>query len=518
LLAWRLPGQEGPVVRVIPSLERIGLSDPAGNSTLAHLSAARGEYESFQIVVRAPENHRLTNVSVSATDLRGSSDGTIAKANVTFFREHYVGVTQSSPDWGGTNRPLGAGEYPDALIPFVDPETGAPATGGKLWAAPFNVAAGTNQPIWVDIFVPRTAVAGEYGGTFAVTSDQGSASVRVALRVWNFTLPLKPSLQSAFAAAQANGLAIARTLLRNKLSPLAVAPEHAHDLIENFGLRSANLGLWSGADVSYCTMSPAPAAHEVRATAMKYPTDLRLYDFLADEIGACPSLYADVRRWASALHKAGVKSLITMAPVPELLDDGQGTGRSAVDIWVVLPEMYDKAADRIARARAKGDEIWSYNTLVQDGYSPKWEIDFAPINFRIQPGFISQSLNLTGLLYWRVDMWPPDAWNNVNNAGKFSSNNYPGDGMLVYPGDEAGIHGVAPSMRLKWIRDGVEDYEYVALLKKAGYGDWALQVARTVGADWTRWTRDPNALESARQRLGQKLDELEVNTSPRHSQ
>ena len=53
-------------------------------------------------------------------------------------------------------------------------------------------------------------------------------------------------------------------------------------------------------------------------------------------------------------------------------------------------------------ALAKGDEVWSYNTEVQDPYSPKWEIDFAPINFRIQPGFINQSLHLTGLLYWSV--------------------------------------------------------------------------------------------------------------------
>ena len=111
-------------------------------------------------------------------------------------------------------------------------------------------------------------------------------------------------------------------------------------------------------------------------------------------------------------------------------------------------------------------------------------------------------------------MWSSDAWSNVNNAGTFSSNNYPGEGMLVYPGAPVGIRGVVPSMRLKWIRDGVEDYEYVALLKKAGYGDWALQVARSVGGDWTHWTRDPNALESARRTLGQKLDSLAPEDDP----
>jgi hypothetical protein len=31
--------------------------------------------------------------------------------------------------------------------------------------------------------------------------------------------------------------------------------------------------------------------------------------------------------------------------------------------------------------------------------------------------------------------------------------------MLVYPGDPVGVPGTVPSMRLKWIRKGVEDHE-----------------------------------------------------------
>ncbi len=40
------------------------------------------------------------------------------------------------------------------------------------------------------------------------------------------------------------------------------------------------------------------------------------------------------------MHAAGIANLVTMTPTPELLDDGSGTGRSAIDIWVVLPVMY----------------------------------------------------------------------------------------------------------------------------------------------------------------------------------
>ena len=55
---------------------------------------------------------------------------------------------------------------------------------------------------------------------------------------------------------------------------------------------------------------------------------------------------------------------------------------------------------------------------------------------------------------------------------------YPGEAMLVYPGEDAGVQGPLPSLRLKWIREGVEDYEYIELMKKAGKSDAALELAR----------------------------------------
>jgi hypothetical protein len=48
----------------------------------------------------------------------------------------------------------------------------------------------------------------------------------------------------------------------------------------------------------------------------------------------------------------------------------------------------------------------------------------------------------------------------------------------------------------------------VALLKQAGKGSWALQIAESVGLNWTNWTQNPNTLESARMQLGQELDSL----------
>ena len=496
--------QSGPVVWVAPSLQRVGQTDAPGNSALAQIYAARGQAVSFQIVVSA-SGAALSNVNVGVSDLTGPGGQSIPHTDLALFREQYVDVAVGSPNWGGSNQPLGPGWYADGLIPFADPQTGLPITSASLLAVPFGVSASYNQPIWVDVNVPSTAAAGYYTGTFTVTSAQGSATGQIGLTVWNFTLPLKPSMKSSFLYWTASSDAAIEELLRNRINPERTPAASQLSMMNDFGLTSQETGFWSGADIGNCTMSAAPSVSQFQAAAAAQQPGLLLYNYTADEINACTNLYTTMQQWAYNMHQAGIDNLVTMAPVPALYSDGSGTGRSAVDIWVMLPVTYDGAASNVNYVLAKGDQAWSYNCLVQDSYSPKWMIDFAPINFRIQPGFINQSLGLSGLLYWRVDDWSSNPWTNIYAPG-FS--NYPGEAILVYPGTTVGISGVAPSMRLKWLRDGVNDYEYIDLLKKAGQGSWALSVAAGVGANWTSWTRDINALENARLQLGEKLDSL----------
>jgi hypothetical protein len=233
-----------------------------------------------------------------------------------------------------------------------------------------------------------------------------------------------------------------------------------------------------------------------------------LYDDSADPESNCTSqaFYEAMIRWAQNLHRAGVDNLVTEEAVRQLYNDGLGAGRSAVDIWTMLPLAYDDAQSysppRVTYVLQKGDKALSYNALVQDSYFPKWELDFLPIDYRIQAGFISQSLGLTGLLHWSVDDGSPDHWENPQGG---QNPDYPGEGVLVYPRGPAGLQGVAPSMRLKHLRDGVEDYEYVQLLKNCGQTAFALSEARKVGHDWSHWTRDQGLLERVREHLGSRI-------------
>ena len=91
--------QSGPVVWVVPSMQRIGPDAAAGSGTQAQIYAGRGEYESFQVAVRAPSSNALSNVNVTVSDLTGPGGQLIPRQSLSLFREYYVNVTTSSPNW-----------------------------------------------------------------------------------------------------------------------------------------------------------------------------------------------------------------------------------------------------------------------------------------------------------------------------------------------------------------------------------------------------------------------------------
>ena len=491
-----------PHVWVKNSMERVMLQDTPEDLSNIHLYAARGEYESFQIVINAPQDDfAVTNVEIS--NLTGYSDRLIPQSDIILYREHYVNVTKPSPTWSGTTvQPQGKGWYPDGLIPFIDPQTGSDLVDAELDAIPFKLKKGTNQPIWVDIFIRRNTPPGDYQGTYHVITEQGEVTGKILLTVWNFELPIKPSLKSAFLSWEQQDKNTLIELLKHRVMPVAtIEPEDERELIDQWGLSSVRLPFWSGANYQTCSMNPPPTVTEIRQAGLQHQLDLMLYVYATDEIDDCQDLLPPLKEWSNNIHQAGVKHLAVMAPVPELYD--------LVDIWVVNPSRYDAAGGRIAEVLRQGKEVWFYTFFAPGGSVPVWQIDFNPINFRIPQGFINQSLGLTGLLYWRVDLWTDNPWNDVDTAPNLNeSKHYPGEGMLIYPGKQVGIEGTVPSMRLKWIREGVEDYEYIEILKRWGDEDWAMSVVREVATDLGHWNQDPSILNAARQKLGAKIDQL----------
>ncbi|MEP6513367.1 MAG: hypothetical protein ABJA79_05835, partial [Parafilimonas sp.] len=320
------------------ALQRVDKKESPVKSPDIILKAAKNEWESFQVIVYAP-SVQLTNVNFTVSDLK-KNNSVIASSNITLYREHFVDVTKPTPTWGGleyTNKSLGKGSYADALIPFNDPITNKPLNGAEIDAVPTEVNAGTNQIFWVDVHVPQNAEAGEYTGTYKVTSNGGNKSGTITLTVWNFNLPVRPSMYSSFQLYTSYNKYNVIGLLQNKLMPTHIDPADQEELINDWGLNTTNLGFWSGADITTCKMHDPPPVHKIKQSVKLYDTSLLIYNYTADEISNCSSLTDDVISWSQNLHKGGSNNLIVMIPDTDLFDDGLGNNRSAVDIWSELP-------------------------------------------------------------------------------------------------------------------------------------------------------------------------------------
>lgn len=520
---------------VSPRLNRVGQTDAPGTTTSITVSSARGETIASQVVVQAPAGG-LTNVNLSVSALTGPNGATIAASNITLYREFYVSVNVTTNYGGGSNPPpqtSGTGTYAEPLIPFNDPEPpGSPlcGNGAELQACNASVVAGQNQPYWIDIFVPRGATntpRGTYTGSVSVTADQGSSTIPITLTVWNFELPLQPSelsLMSLFPPATGTSDAdinnLAKALMRNKLMYRVDIRSDAAGDITNFGLNRSGLDYYLDIEIqcdgSYKSIPSTSDFNSASNGPPAFPAGLPLDVTVGDELNNCSAAFPPLKTVGTNAHAANpsVKTILTMnKPDPNLYDEGDG--RTAIDHWVLLDSQQEWPTT--LPWPGPGD-LWSYTSCNTGfGNTPEWLTDYPPVNERIQAGFLNWAEGAKGILYYRVDGWNAGntlaSWNNLNVTA-CTGNSRPGDGMFLYPSAPIGSTEEAPGIRLKSLRDGVQDFEYAQMLRNLGQDAFVNSTLQTLVGNscsnfsWTCWTKDPNAVESARQSLGQELDQL----------
>ena len=73
--------------------------------------------------------------------------------------------------------------------------------------------------------------------------------------------------------------------------------------------------------------------------------------------------------------------------------------------------------------------------------------------------------------------------------------------MLLYPGKDAGLSGPAPSIRLKLIREALEDFEYMTLAGKQGHQAQVNEIVGSLARSFTDWNQSPEAYMTARAKL-----------------
>jgi len=120
-------------------------------------------------------------------------------------------------------------------------------------------------------------------------------------------------------------------------------------------------------------------------------------------------------------------------------------------------------------------------------------------------GWMTYLYRADGLLYWHVNFWNGPCLDESDTFlpawDTYSPLSMPGDGVLLYPGKDH----ILPSIRLAQIRDGVEDCERLRLAAAKAGAEAADAASRSLIRSMTDFTRDPQALRSARVKLARIL-------------
>jgi len=507
------------VVRVASPWEHVLKSTQPGEASSVEIKAAANEYEPFRIIVHAGDAG-LADVNVSASALTGAA-GEIPADSIKLFREHYLQVFEPS-----LRSTAPTGWYPDALMPFLNPEDGSELSGAQYDAVPFDVAAGETQGIWADVYVPGDTPPGEYSGAVTVTAGgETLAEVPVTLAVWGFALPDTIAMRSNFGGlggrvASKLGMDAASaefqeiedlyidTMLAHRCIPSSLGNiwpkwseedgiddsetgERLRVMVEDRHVNSLRLPFSYRSEPEKCKKYLGDLAAYLREKGW---LDLA-YIYMRDEPNDAEQ-YETVRQQGALIHEAdaGIKRMCTEQTITSNEEWGDLYG--AVDIWCPLWGLWD---EETAQQRLElGEGLWSYTALCQGGEkNPFWQVDFPPVVFR-SPFWVSWHYDITGFLYWSSVYWGDyeDIWSKPHFRDK-----YWGEGMLLYPGQEAGIRGPAPSIRLKLIREAMEDFEYMTLAAEKAGKQQVDAIVDGLARSFTDWERDPGAYMAAREQL-----------------
>ncbi len=488
--AW----QVNPLVKVSPD------DPPQATSKSLTAECARNEWEPVQIAVWSRTD--LRGVQVRVSPLKHTSGATLPPprlyrvmtvpvdvptnyyfSRLPLYRRHVPADTPSSDGW--------AGEWPDPLAPLRS----------------FDLPARRTQALWLDCYVPEGTAPGEYRATVTVLAS-GKTLLQLPLRltVWNFTLPERSHLRVVYYLRSGPGWDVTRgedtetlkqwyrLMAEYRVSPDVVLPAPHFQVVDGRVPMDASrfepmaryaldeLGFnhcytpWGFYALGWGYPLGSKFGHEPRTpeyedtlrNAYRQLVELftrngwrdRLVYYLSDEPHLSNQKVADDLRYFIEVIKPVAPDVpifsSTWGHYPQL--DGY------LNIWG-MAQFGGFPVEKMRERRAAGDRL----LFTTDG---QHALDTPYLaTERLLPLYCF-AYDVEGYEFWGFSWWTHDPWRRgwhqyISQSGEgqeFYWVRYPnGDGYVAYPGEPLGLTEPQPSIRLKAIREGAEDYEYYRL-------------------------------------------------------
>jgi len=537
------------------------------------ISLARNEEEALQLALRAGRGIPNLRVEVQAPKHKGGqtltdfSVGWVGFVPIDYRTAYY---NLKTPTWE-LKYPTGAGAsdgwsgwWPDPIRPT--------ATG--------SLAANQTQPIWLSFKTASDTPAGLYKGKVRlIAGDKVIETLPFTVTVWDFTLPQTPSCAAIFdlrlnehwlkdgTTADVQRDRIMRLMASKKVCPdgIDMNPRFTRDAQ---GKITCDFTEYDKAAQRYFGELKFPTSYmpnffylfgwehppkdilkekpfegdypytgadrtQLRqAYKDAYQTCLRLYWehvkakgwsdklvlYISDEPFLTKKHIIDqMKALCCMIHEVDPKIRIyssTWRHCPEW--------NGSLDIWGVGHYGCFPVSEMQAR-KAAGEHIW----FTTDGQMCT-DTPFCAVE-RLLPHYCFK-YGVDAYEFWGVSWFTYDPWtfgwhsyiHQSSTPGEYYYVRYPnGDGYLLYPGAPIGVEGAVTTVRLEAARDGVEDYDYLKLLKaladKTGdkeatriLADFGalLDIPNAGGRYSSKILPDPSKLTALRLQAGAALERL----------
>lgn len=547
---------------------------PTESSPAGRLSAARNDYEALQMVVRPTET--LKGLTAAAGPLVGPDGATIPAESIRILRVYYHFVDHPTDATGVRDW------WPDALPPLGEPIDVPAGENQPLWvlihvpkdAKPGDYAGevllkaegwSATVPIRLHVWkfaLParnhiETAFGLSAGDIFRYHQLNTEADKRRVLDMYcqSFAehrispydpVPLDPIRVNFVPEADPP---------RAELDFSAFDPAMTR-AVEKFHFTNFRLPLQGmGGGSFHARHEPKIANYgedtpQYKAMFSSYVKQLEehlrtkgwlqmAYVYWFDE--PAPKDYEFVTKGMQRLKRyaPGLARMLTEEPNDELLGHDP-----AVDIWCPVTPRYDHEAAE--KRRAHGERFWWYVCTGPKAPYCTLFIDHPATELRVWLWQTWQR-NIAGILVWRANYWTSSAaypeepqnpyedpmgyrsgYSTPRGEKRFWGN---GDGRFIYPALAAATPGASgpdpvlqpPVSSIRWemLREGIEDYEYLYLLRELlgnnrdrlapeGVKEYEalLEVPDSITRDMTTFTTDPAAIYARRKAVAEAIEQL----------
>jgi hypothetical protein len=460
LMVWAIPRARAEVQVWAPDALHKILPDtncPPIRRMQADLIAARGEYESVQVALRADE--QVEGVTAEVTPLVGPA-GTIGDEQLTLNIVGLIPVEKNTPATPENELILAPCEIPDPLLPYE----------------PLDLEPGRTRALWLTVHVPRDAGPGDYRGAITVRAEQ-ETQIPIKLTVHPITLPEKRPLHMT-NWFDPNALvrwyeveawsdehwelieAYARDMAEHGEDTIIVSLglidiwQERHgtlsfdfDRFDRYVDTFMDAGVNQGIELGHVGSRGPGGWTATEMVFHNWRVNLR-EGVEAREFTREEKTRALVRAAQDHLQQRG---LLDMAMI-HIADE-------PIPVEIYCPELgyFDKWYDGFARMQNAGEiELWFYTCCHPTGLYANRFLDYKLIKTRLLH-WMNYAYDARGYLHWGPNRWTAKPYEEA-----VSGTLPPGDAWLVYPGEA----GPVSSIRWEALRDGVEDFELLWLLER----------------------------------------------------